>query len=89
MKYTITTIYILLILISCSSDSSNVENGESNNPDPIFPSALNFDITIVGESSDFPNGDGSGDIICFASAADAINYEFRFGSGYENCTCPF
>ena len=81
MKYIITTIYTLLILMSCSSDSSNDENGQSNSPDPIYPSNLTLDLTIVGESSDFPNGDGSGDIACFASAVDAINYEFRFGAG--------
>ena len=81
MKYIITTIYTLLILMSCSSDSSNDENGQSNTPDPIYPSDLTLDITIIGESSDFPNGDGSGEIICFATATDAINYEFRFGAG--------
>ena len=58
MKYIITTIYALLILISCSSDSSSDENGQSNTVDPIFPSDLTLDITIVGQSSDFPDGDG-------------------------------
>ena len=81
MKYIITSIYTVLILISCSSDPSSDENGQSNTVDPIFPSNLTLNISIVGQSSDFPNGDGSGDIICFASAGDAINYEFRFGAG--------
>lgn len=81
MKYIITSIYTVLILISCSSDTPSDENGQSNTVDPIFPSNLTLNISIVGQSSDFPNGDGSGDIICFASAGDAINYEFRFGAG--------
>ena len=40
-------------------------------------------ITIVGADTNNPNGDGTGVIMCSASATDAVKYGFRFGTGGE------
>ena len=49
--------------------------------EPIIPSDLTLQVNIIGQTDSFPNGDGSGLITCSANATDAVNYEFRFGSG--------
>ena len=72
----------MLFVIACSSDgSADSNNNSNNNSEVIVPSNLTLDISIVGQSDANPNGDGSGSIICVASASDAVNYEFRFGGG--------
>ena len=70
------------LIIACASDGpADPDNNSDNTTDPIVPSNLTFEVNIVGQSDSFPNGDGSGTIICNATATDAINYEFRFGGG--------
>ena len=72
----------MFFVIACSSDGpADSNNNSNNNPEVIVPSNLTLDISIVGQSDANPNGDGSGSIICVASASDAVNYEFRFGGG--------
>ena len=71
----------MLFVIACSSDRPGDSDNSNQNPEVIVPSNLTLDISIVGQSDSNPNGDGSGSIICTASATDAINYEFRFGGG--------
>ena len=76
------TIFSLFFVIACSSDGpADSDNNSNNNSEAIIPSNLNLDISIVGQSDSNPYGDGSGTIICSASATDAVNYEFRFGGG--------
>ena len=71
----------MLFVIACSSDRPDDSDNSNQNPEVIVPSNLTLDISIVGQSDSNPNGDGSGSIICTASATDAVNYEFRFGGG--------
>ena len=72
----------MFFVIACSSDGpADSNNNSNNNSEVIVPSNLTLDISIVGQNDSNPNGDGSGSIICVASATDAVNYEFRFGGG--------
>ena len=72
----------MFFVIACSSDGpADSNNNSNNNSEVIVPSNLTLDISIVGQNDSNPNGDGSGSIICIASATDAVNYEFRFGGG--------
>ena len=72
----------MFFVIACSSDEpADSNNNSNNNPEVIVPSNLTLDISIVGQNDSNPNGDGSGSIICVASATDAVNYEFRLGAG--------
>ena len=72
----------MFFVIACSSDGpADSNNNSNNNPEVIVPSNLTIDISIVGQNDANPNGDGSGSIICTATATDAVNYEFRFGGG--------
>ena len=60
---------------------ANRGDNSATTVEEIIPSNLNLTIDILGQNADNLNGDGSGVISCVASAADAINYEFRFGNG--------
>lgn len=67
----------LLILWSCSSDSS--DDGSGGNT----LSNLVVTIDIVGADATNPNGDGSGVVNVSATATNAVNYGFKFGSDAE------
>ena len=72
---------LIFFIISCSSDS----NVDVDNIDPppvkIIPSNLVFNVEIAGIKDEEPYGDGSGVVKFSASATDAVNYSFRFGTG--------
>jgi len=80
-KFNINFIFIFLLFCCSSEVSDNSNNDSNNNSEVIVPSNLTFNISIVGQSDSNPNGNGSGTIICVASATNAINYEFRLGGG--------
>ena len=67
----------LLVLWNCSSDSS--DDGGGNNS----VSNLSVTINIVGVDTANPNGDGSGVVNISATATNAVNYGFKFGSEAE------
>ena len=67
----------LLALWSCSSDSTNDGGGDNS------VSNLSVTITILGADATNPNGDGSGIVNISATAANAVNYGFKFGSEAE------
>ena len=48
------------LVFACSDDSNNSNTIPTDN---VTPSNLNLEIIIEGVSEDFPNGDGSGDVI--------------------------
>ena len=73
--------FIFFFITSCSSDNPNNSDSNSSIPEPIIPSDLTLQINIIGQTDSSPNGNGSGLILCSANATNAINYEFRFGSG--------
>lgn len=49
----------------------------------IAPSEVVLQVTVQGATADSPLGDGSGVIICKATARNAVRYSFRFGTGRE------
>lgn len=67
-------------LFSCGGEEE-VEPPTPPTPTVITPSNLSLAISITGLDNNHPYGDGSGQIQCTASATDAVNYEFRFGTG--------
>lgn len=70
--------------ISCGGDGDDdPSNGNPPEPEVIVPSNLELSISVVNADSENVNGDGTGWIKCTASADDAIEYAFRFGTGSE------
>ena len=66
------------MLWSCSGDSSDDGGGSDN-----LVSNLTVSINIVGTDTANPNGDGSGVVNISATATNAVNYGFKFGSEAE------
>jgi len=74
----------LTILLSCGGNIVEDETIiQPEEQEKIIPTNLSLSISIIGEDSNSPNGDGTGVITCVASADNAIKYGFRFGSGTE------
>ena len=67
-------------MLSCSGDSGD-DSTDVTDPVKIIPTNLTLSIEIVGSSSQNPNGDGSGLVRFSATANDAVNFSFRFGTG--------
>ena len=65
------------LLNSCSSGDSIDDPIETD----VIPTNLTWSINIVGSGTNNPNGDGSGMVLCTASAKNAIRYGFKFGNG--------
>ena len=76
---------ILLLVFSCSGGDNGGGDlgggGGTNPPSNIIPSNLTFNVEIVGSDASNPNGDGKGVVKFSASATNAVNYSFRFGTG--------
>lgn len=73
------SIFISVILYSCSSGDDAGQNNGSNTTQ-IIPTNLEVSVTIEGEDSENPNGDGSGVFYGIASAVDAVSYRFKIGN---------
>ncbi len=65
---------ILIGISSCQEDDYTLG-------DLTAPTNLTITADIVGQSAEFPNGDGSGDVNFTFSANDAISYKVDFGDG--------
>lgn len=50
------------------------------------PSNLEVDVQIIGQNSEFPDGDGSGLVSFNATADNAISYQYIFGDGISAVT---
>ena len=72
---------IILLIFSCSGEGNGDGGGVEPPPTKIIPSNLVVNIEINGANSDSPSGDGSGVVKFTATATDAVNYSFRFGTG--------
>lgn len=68
----------LAMLLSCSGGNETDEMVE--NEQVVLPSNLSLTIDIVGADATNEYGDGSGTIVCKASANDAVKYGFKFGN---------
>lgn len=64
----------IAVLIGCQEDDFSF--GEIS-----APTNLTIDFDIEGQSTDFPNGDGSGLVTFTASAENAISYKYIFSDG--------
>lgn len=65
---------ILIGFTSCQEDEYTLG-------DLSAPTGLTITAEIVGQSAEFPNGDGSGNVNFTFSANDAISYKVDFGDG--------
>ncbi len=73
---------ISLLFFSCSGNENKIDNEDIPDPiEKIVPTNLVFNIEIKGADSKNPQGDGSGIVTFTASANNAMNYSFRFGTG--------
>ena len=70
-------ILLLVLIISCGGDSDDTFMTPAV-PEKVVPSKLELNVTIAGEDSSNPNGDGSGKVSFKAKAVDAIKYEYVF-----------
>lgn len=76
-------VMIIALISSCSSDNASDEAITA-----VIPTNLSWSIQVVGSTTSKPNGDGSGMILCTASAKNAVRYGFKFDeeSPVENAT---
>ena len=73
---------ISILFLSCSGDGNSGDNGDLPDPvDKVIPTNLLFNIEIQGVDDENPYGNGSGTVKFSASATNAVNYSFRFGTG--------
>jgi len=68
---------VTLVFWSCSSNSSDNDSSDNSVSD------LAVTITVLGTDASNPNGDGSGVVNVTATATNAVNYGFKFGSAAE------
>ena len=76
--YSFLFLVAVTLIWSCSSDSSDDGSGGNNSV-----SNLVVSINIVGANASNPNGDGTGVVNVSATATNAVNYGFKFGSDPE------
>ncbi len=75
-------IFIFIFFLSCSGSENDTDNEDMPDPiDKIIPTNLVFNVEIKGADNQNPYGDGSGTVKFTASATNAVNYSFRFGTG--------
>ncbi|WP_081212019.1 glycoside hydrolase family 16 protein [Salegentibacter sediminis] len=82
MKNIINTGLVALSLVfasACSNDDYDI--GEIS-----APTDLQVETTVVGQSEDMPEGDGSGQVIFNASAEGAMTYKYVFENGSTETT---
>ena len=73
---------ISILFLSCSGNGNSGDNGDLPDPvDKVIPTNLLFNIEIQGVDDENPYGNGSGTVKFSASATNAVNYSFRFGTG--------
>ena len=72
---------LILLVFSCSGEENVDGGGGTEPPTKIIPSNLVFNIEVSGADNNNPNGNGTGVVKFTATANDAVNYSFRFGTG--------
>ena len=65
---------LLILVSSCQDDDKSFGNLAA-------PSNLNAEYEIVGQDTENPNGDGTGNVILKASAVNAVSYKYIFPDG--------
>ena len=74
-------VFIISSIISCSGGD---DSGSSDNNQQIIPTNLEVNITVQGQDSQNPNGDGSGVFYGTVTAVDADYFTFKIGSEDES-----
>lgn len=70
----IVSIFALLLMVNCQDDNFSFGSIDA-------PTNLEVTAEIVGQSADFPDGDGSGKIKLTSTADNAISYKYIFSDG--------
>ena len=82
LKYTLgIAITLMLVIIGCSTE-------EYSMGDLTAPSNVAVNVEVVGQDSENPSGDGSGDVIVTVTADNALGYKIDFGGPNDNLV-PF
>ena len=82
----IVKLLLVLLVFSCSSDSSGNDTPPVNND--IIPTNIVLNIDVVGADANNPNGNGSGMINIQVTATNAVKYDIKFGNNaaFESLT---
>ncbi|MNP93146.1 Beta-glucanase precursor [compost metagenome] len=70
----IVSIFVLLLMVNCQEDNFSFGSIDA-------PTNLEVTAEIVGQSTEFPDGDGSGKIKFTSTADNAISYKYVFSDG--------
>ncbi len=70
----IVSIFALLLMVNCQDDNFSFGSIDA-------PTNLEVTAEIVGQSADFPDGDGSGKVKLKSTADNAISYKYIFSDG--------
>ena len=79
-------LFLILLTVSCSSDddgSSTPPDGGGGGSQTNLPSNLVVILDIQGQTSENPDGDGSGIFNLTATADNAVSYGFKVDSADE------
>lgn len=74
-KINLSILFFLTFVFSCGSSGGNTPE-----PTPVSPSNIQINYVIVGSSTSYPNGDGSGVVNINVSASNATSYKILIGS---------
>ena len=70
----IIAIFALLLMVNCQEDSPGFGSLDA-------PTNLDIKVEIVGQSAEFPDGDGTGLVVFTTTGDNTISYKYTFGDG--------
>lgn len=83
----ITILLVLMTLdvmsLSCSKSDTNTADDTLHTPEILIPENLTLHVTILNSDTTNPNGNGSGEIHCVATAKNAVKFGFIIGGAAE------
>lgn len=82
LKFQALVVFLLFSLIACGRSSGGDGGGSTN----VTPSNITISSQIVGTSTSFPNGDGSGVVNFTVSANNATSYKILIGQDTQTST---
>ncbi len=72
---------LVIVLIGFFSSCSNEDLTDEPMVSEVVPVNLTWSINLIGSDRNKLYGDGSGVMVCKASAKNAVRYGFKFGNG--------
>ena len=70
-------ITMMILVIGCTTEEYSLGDLDA-------PTNVLVNVQVVGQDSDNPNGDGSGDVIVNVTADNALGYKINFGAPNDN-----